>query len=100
MDFINDQALNTPDIPDAVPHVPGTVRGKKWIPPPKSQDHNESLKGLLDEEIELDIDLGDEVESSLNIASTAEIVDLAGILGLHSMMNQDQFHAAQSDKVQ
>ena len=31
-------------------------------------------------------------------ASTAEIVDLAGILGLHSMMNQDQFHSAQSDK--
>lgn len=29
MDYINDQALNTPDIPDAVPHVPGTVRGKK-----------------------------------------------------------------------
>ena len=29
LDYINDQALNTPDIPDAVPHVPGTVRGKK-----------------------------------------------------------------------
>jgi len=74
------------------------VRGKKWIPPPKPQDPKESLKGLLDEEIELDIDLGDDVESSLNNASTAEIVDLAGILGLHSMMNQDQFHSAQSDK--
>jgi tropomodulin len=98
MDYINDQALNTPDIPDAVPHVPGTVRGKKWIPPPKPQDPKESLRGLLDEEIELDIDLGDDTESALNDASTAEIVDLAGILGLHSMMNQDQYHSAQSDK--
>lgn len=98
MDYINDQALNTPDIPDAVPHVPGTVRGKKWIPPPKPQDPKESLRGLLDEEIELDIDLGDDTESALNHASTAEIVDLAGILGLHSMMNQDQYHSAQSDK--
>merc|ERR1719471_2037659 len=56
---------------------------------------------LLEEdgiEIELDIDLGDDTESALNNASTAEIVDLAGILGLHSMMNQDQFHSAQSDK--
>ena len=47
----------------------------------------------------MDIDLGEgETEDALNGASTAEIVDLAGILGLHSMMNQDQFHAAQSDK--
>jgi len=98
LDYINDQALNTPDIPDVVPHIPGTIRGKKWIPPPKPQDPKESLRGLLDEEIELDIDLGDDTESALNNASTAEIVDLAGILGLHSMMNQDQFHSAQSDK--
>ena len=53
----------------------------------------------MDEEIELDIDFGEETEDALNSASTAEIVDLAGILGLHSMMNQDQFHSAQSDKV-
>ena len=38
-DFINDQALNTPDIPDAVPFVAGTVRGKKWVPPPKPKDN-------------------------------------------------------------
>ena len=29
LDYINDQALNTPDIPDVVPHIPGTIRGKK-----------------------------------------------------------------------
>jgi hypothetical protein len=41
----------------------------------------------------------DDANAALNNASTAEIVDLAGILGLHSMMNQDQYHSAQSDKV-
>lgn len=46
----------------------------------------------------MDIDLGDETEIALSNASTDEIVDLAGILGLHSMMNQEQFHASQSDK--
>lgn len=92
-DFINEQAMNTPDIPDVVPFVAGTVRGKKWQPPPKADVNNK-----LDEKIELDIDLGEEYEMALSSASTEEIVDLAGILGLHSMMNQDQFHSAQSDK--
>ena len=78
--------------------ISGTVRGKKWVPPPKPQEP-QAAKLLEEDGIELDIDLGDgDAESALNGASTAEIVDLAGILGLHSMMNQDQFHAAQSDK--
>ena len=29
LDYINDEALNTPDIQDAVPHVSGITRGKK-----------------------------------------------------------------------
>jgi len=93
MDFINDQALNTPDIVDVVPFQSGTVRGRKWVPPPKQKPEQ-----FFDEEIELDIDLGDDVEFALNSATTEDIVDLAGIMGLHSMMNQDQFHSSQSDK--
>ena len=45
LDFINDQALNTPDIPDAVPFVAGTVRGKKWVPPPKPKDNTLNTLG-------------------------------------------------------
>jgi len=93
LDYINEQALNTPDIPDVVPYVEGTVRGKKWIEPPRQKEAS-----IFDEEIELDIDLGDDVELALKAASTDDIVDLAGIMGLHSMMNQDQFHASQSEK--
>jgi len=94
LDFINEQALSTPDVPDAVPYVAGTVRGRKWVPPPKPEPQNP----LMDETIELDIDLGEEYEEALASAPTSEIVDLAGILGLHAMMNQDQYHSAQSDR--
>ena len=91
LDFIRDQALNEPDVPDVVPYVPGTIRGRKFNAPAKPKPRRE-------EDIELDIDLGEDVEIALSSASTDEIVDLAGIMGLHSMMNQDQYHASQSDK--
>ena len=91
LDFIEQEALNTPDIPDVVPHVPGTIRGKAWKAPSRP-------KPVLNEDIELDIDLGEDVELALSSATTDEIVDLAGIMGLHSMMNQDQYHASQSEK--
>merc|ERR1719225_1184624 len=52
----------------------------------------------LDDSIELDIDLCDETEKALIGASTSDIIDLAGVLGLHSMMNQEQYHSAQSEK--
>ena len=41
-DFINEQALNTPDIPYVVPYVSGTVRGRKWQEPPKQVRKSES----------------------------------------------------------
>lgn len=49
-----------------------------------------------DDKIVLDID----EEASLNGASEADLVDLAGILGLHSMLNQDQYHASILNKGQ
>jgi tropomodulin len=70
------QALSTPDVPDAVPYVAGTVRGRKWVPPPKPEPQNP----LMDETIELDIDLGEEYEEALASAPTSEIVDLVSIL--------------------
>ena len=33
LDYINEQAKKTPDKPELVPYVPGTVRGTKWVPP-------------------------------------------------------------------
>ncbi|XP_076287487.1 tropomodulin isoform X4 [Lasioglossum baleicum] len=88
IEHINKQALETPDIPELKPFVPGVIRGKKWIPPPQ-----ETVKEKeVDEQIA--IDLGEEYEQALSNASQEEIIDLAAILGFHSMMNQDQYHAS------
>jgi len=90
LDFVTEQALNTPDIPDVVPHVPGTLRGKRWSPPSKPKP--------TAEDIEIAVDLGEDVELALSSATDADIVELSGIMGIHSWMNQDQYHASQSDK--
>jgi len=90
--YIYDQAKKTPDRPDYVPHVPGTIRGKKWEAPTRV-DEDEDI-----DDFELDIDLGDEIEMALNEASTQDMIDLAGIMGLHSMINQEQYHHAAGDK--
>jgi hypothetical protein len=77
------QALSTPDRPDAVPFVPGTLRGQRWQPPPRPTAPSEEARVLLD------LDLAeDECEVALESATADEIVDLAGVLGLHSIVNQ------------
>ncbi|XP_067012099.1 tropomodulin isoform X3 [Anabrus simplex] len=93
IEHINKQALETPDQPELKPYVPGTIRGKKWIPPPQP-----AKERAADEQIA--IDLGDEYETALSGASQEEIIDLAAILGFHSMMNQDQYHASLLNKGQ
>ncbi|XP_042882196.1 tropomodulin-like isoform X2 [Penaeus japonicus] len=94
IDHINDQAMNEPDRPELVPYVAGTVRGKKWVPPPPPEPQD-------DDEVhtnEVEVDLDEEFASVLNTATEDEIVDLAAILGFHSMMNQEQYHASLLNK--
>ncbi|XP_046982840.1 tropomodulin isoform X1 [Schistocerca americana] len=93
IEHINKQALETPDKPELKPYVPGTVRGKKWIPPPPPQRE-------IDADEQIAIDLGDEYETALDKATQEEIIDLAAILGFHSMMNQEQYHASLLNKDQ
>ncbi|XP_026322386.1 tropomodulin-1 isoform X2 [Hyposmocoma kahamanoa] len=93
IEHINKQALETPDRPEIKPYVAGVIRGKKWIPPPQPQK-------MQDAEEQISIDLGDEYEAALDSASQEEIIDLAAILGFHSMMNQDQYHASLLNKGQ
>uniref|UniRef100_A0A1B6KAZ4 Tropomodulin n=2 Tax=Graphocephala atropunctata TaxID=36148 RepID=A0A1B6KAZ4_9HEMI len=94
IEHINKQALETPDRPEAKPYVAGTIRGKKWIPPP------ETLQAQREVDEQIAIDLGDEYEMALTSATQEEIIDLAAILGFHSMMNQDQYHASLLNKGQ
>lgn len=113
IDHINKQALETPDEPEFEPFVPGVVRGKKvsclctkllarylifpffsqWIPPPPEEKYQKA-------EEQIAIDMGDEYETALSNATQEEIIDLAAILGFHSMMNQDQYHASLLNKGQ
>lgn len=105
-------------MPEVEPYVAGVVRGKKWEPPAQSAEQRDA-----DEKIA--IDMGDEYEQALTDATQEEIIDLAGsitmpicpslfvwctkcvslvvraaILGFHSMMNQDQYHASLLNKGQ
>ncbi|KAJ0178978.1 hypothetical protein K1T71_005753 [Dendrolimus kikuchii] len=93
IEHINKQALETPDRPEVKPFVAGVIRGKKWIPPPPPEK-------IRDAEEQITIDLGDEYEQALGTATQEEIIDLAAILGFHSMMNQDQYHASLLNKGQ
>ncbi|KAK4317710.1 hypothetical protein Pmani_011222, partial [Petrolisthes manimaculis] len=99
IDHINTVSINEPDKPDFVPYIAGTVRGKKWVPPPPPEpqggDEDDEGDGTR---TEVEVDLDEELASVLNTASEDEIVDLAAILGFHSMMNQDQYHASLLNK--
>lgn len=55
---------------------------------------------ISDEETKILLDLDDESTEALKNASEADLVDLAGILGLHSLLNQEQFHASITNKQQ
>ena len=52
--------------------------------------------GREDEGVSFNLD--DEYEQALGTATEEELVDLAAILGFHSMMNQDQYHASLLNK--
>ncbi|XP_055325610.1 tropomodulin isoform X3 [Sitodiplosis mosellana] len=93
IEHINKEALETPDRPEFEPFIKGKVRGKKWVAPPPDA-------AQLDADEKIAIDLGDEYEQALTDASQEEIIDLAAILGFHSMMNQDQYHASLLNKGQ
>lgn len=92
LEYLEKSAREQADWPEAKPYEAGLKRGKIWspkeIPKPKSDDMR----------IELDID--DEYEEALTTADETELVDLAAILGLHSMLNQDQFHSSILNKGQ
>ncbi|KAJ6224421.1 hypothetical protein RDWZM_002966 [Blomia tropicalis] len=91
LNFLTKFAKEQEDWPENKKFVPGVKLGKTWVPKPS--DNN-----LNDEKIILDMEDG--AENALNNASEADLVDLAGILGLHSMLSQDQYHASILNKGQ
>jgi tropomodulin len=84
LNFLTKFAQEQEDWPELKQFQPGVKNGKIWVP--KEPEKNNTS----DEKIIVDIE--DDADRALNDASEADLVDLAGILGLHSMLNQDQFH--------
>jgi tropomodulin len=72
------------DWPENKPFAPGVKRGKVFIPKEEPVVQEEG------EDVILDV----EEEGALKSATDADLVDLAGILGFHSMLNQEQYYAA------
>lgn len=84
--FLTKFAQEQEDWPELKQFQPGVKRGKIWSP--KESEINNSS----DSNEKIILDLEDGTEDALDDATEADLVDLAGILGLHSMLNQDQFH--------
>nr|XP_046264533.1 tropomodulin-1 isoform X1 [Scatophagus argus]XP_046264540.1 tropomodulin-1 isoform X1 [Scatophagus argus] len=75
------QAKEHPDKEDLVPFT-GEKRGKAWVP-----------KKRVDPIIE-SVTLEPELEEALASASDAELCDIAAILGMHTLMSNQQYYEA------
>uniref|UniRef100_A0A8C2G6S0 Tropomodulin 1 n=1 Tax=Cyprinus carpio TaxID=7962 RepID=A0A8C2G6S0_CYPCA len=76
------QAKEHPDRDDLVPYT-GEKRGKVWVPKTK----------VVDPILE-DVTLEPELEEALSSATDAELCDIAAILGMHTLMSNQQYYEA------
>uniref|UniRef100_W5N004 Tropomodulin 1 n=2 Tax=Lepisosteus oculatus TaxID=7918 RepID=W5N004_LEPOC len=76
------QAKEHPDRDDLVPFT-GEKRGKAWVPKSKPVDP-----------IMENVTLEPELEEALANASDAELCDIAAILGMHTLMSNQQYYEA------
>lgn len=76
------QAKEHPDRDDLVPYT-GEKRGKAWVPKSK----------VVDPILE-DVTLEPELEEALSSATDAELCDIAAILGMHTLMSNQQYYEA------
>ncbi|VDM72872.1 unnamed protein product, partial [Strongylus vulgaris] len=99
--YLEDQAKSEKDWEDVVPFSPGIKRGKVW----EGDSGRESAEdggdtrdsGVAGMEMPIELDLDDEeeeFEAALDHAPERDLVDLAGILGMHNILNQPQYYNA------
>uniref|UniRef100_A0A5S6QBI1 Tropomodulin n=1 Tax=Trichuris muris TaxID=70415 RepID=A0A5S6QBI1_TRIMR len=97
--FLEEKAINEKDWEERVPYEPGVKRGKVWTSEskesttPSNEDKDGSFTFSLD-------DLEGDVDIALSEATENDLVDLAGILGMHSMLTQNQYYNAVEGKPQ
>ncbi|XP_066471300.1 tropomodulin-1 isoform X2 [Tiliqua scincoides] len=82
MAHLEKQANDIKDREDLVPFT-GEKRGKVWVPKPKA----------IDPVLE-NVTLEPELEEALANASDAELCDIAAILGMHTLMSNQQYYEA------
>ncbi len=88
IEFLEKKAKEEKDWDDKVPYKAGEKRGKIYAAKTPETATN----------VDLNIKLDADWEHALEEASEEDLVDLAGILGLHGMLNQEQFEAAQRNE--
>ncbi|KAK8785487.1 hypothetical protein V5799_008148 [Amblyomma americanum] len=93
LQFLEKFAREQEDWPEAKPFQAGTKRGKVFVP-------RVQPKPKQDDDVEVELDIGEDYEKALNTANESELVDLAAILGLHSMLSQDQYHNSVTNRRQ
>ncbi|KAJ1205475.1 hypothetical protein NDU88_000909 [Pleurodeles waltl] len=82
LDHLEKQAKEMKDEEDLVPYT-GEKRGKAWIP--KQQPVDPVFENVT---------LEPELEEALANASDAELCDIAAILGMHTLMSNQQYYEA------
>nr|XP_033773689.1 tropomodulin-1 isoform X3 [Geotrypetes seraphini] len=82
LDHLEKQAKELKDKEDLVPYT-GEKRGKAWVP--KQQPIDPVLENVT---------LEPELEEALANASDAELCDIAAILGMHTLMSNQQYYEA------
>ncbi|CAN7983396.1 unnamed protein product [Ixodes hexagonus] len=93
LQFLEKFAREQEDWPEAKTFQAGAKRGKVFVP-------RIQPKPKQDDDVEVELDIGEDYERALNTANESELVDLAAILGLHSMLSQDQYHDSLTNRRQ
>jgi len=90
--YLTKYAIEQEDWPENKRYEPGVKKGKAFVPKIQANEPKDEIPIMLD--------LDDDSSRALNSATESDLVDLAGILGLHSMLNQDQYYASITNKSQ
>lgn len=90
--YLTKYAIEQEDWPENKRFEPGVKKGRVFVPKVQHTDSKDEIPIMLD--------LDDDSSRALNSATESDLVDLAGILGLHSMLNQDQYYASITNKSQ
>jgi len=91
--FLIEEAKNVEDVEDLVPFESGVKRGK--IYKPKNANGGSGAPGD-DGYGGGDITLDKEIQDALANATDLELTDLAAVLGLHKMIDNEQYYNAQA----